>query len=453
MATSRQRARPDARLRLPKGVTTSLQQELPAVAEQVVAAVVAEVPSYSVPFRGRVGRNIENAVEIALGGFLELASSRQGFDHTTRVESVFEAAYALGRGEARSDRSMDALAAAYRVGARTAWRDLSAVAVDAGLSAAEIARFAELVFDYIDQLSQASVSGHADELESTGRIRERRREQLAQKILAGADPDALEEAAERAEWTPPDTLTAVVLPSSRAGSARAMLDARTLSAGDDAPGLDLLEAEPAEPGGGDRSVLLVPDAEGPARRALLQSLRGRDAAVGPARPWTRAASSLQRAVQARVLGPLRASAGLDAGAADGDVGAALDSEEHLAALVLTANPEALADLRERALAPLADLKPAAAEKLTATLRAWLLHHGRREDVAAALFVHPQTVRYRMGQLRELYGDRLEDPARVLELTVALAIDPPEEATASPPEDRTGARSGAEHPQRPGPPTR
>lgn len=41
-------------------------------------------------------------------------------------------------------------------------------------------------------------------------------------------------------------------------------------------------------------------------------------------------------------------------------------------------------------------------------------------MAAALFVHPQTVRYRMGQLRELYGDRLEDPATVLALTVALA---------------------------------
>jgi DNA-binding PucR family transcriptional regulator len=34
-------------------------------------------------------------------------------------------------------------------------------------------------------------------------------------------------------------------------------------------------------------------------------------------------------------------------------------------------------------------------------------------------VHPQTVRYRMGQLRELFGDRLDDPQRVLELTLAL----------------------------------
>ena len=34
-------------------------------------------------------------------------------------------------------------------------------------------------------------------------------------------------------------------------------------------------------------------------------------------------------------------------------------------------------------------------------------------------IHPQTVRYRMGQLRELFGDRLQDPSVVLELVIAL----------------------------------
>jgi DNA-binding PucR family transcriptional regulator len=101
---------------------------------------------------------------------------------------------------------------------------------------------------------------------------------------------------------------------------------------------------------------------------------------------------------------------------------ALDTEQHLTALVLGADPEALADLRQRALTPLAGLRPATAERLAETLRSWLLHQGRREEVAVDLVVHPQTVRYRMTQLRELYGDRLTDPAVVLELTVALALD-------------------------------
>jgi DNA-binding PucR family transcriptional regulator len=44
-------------------------------------------------------------------------------------------------------------------------------------------------------------------------------------------------------------------------------------------------------------------------------------------------------------------------------------------------------------------------------------------VAAELFVHPQTVRYRMGQLRELYGERLDDPQQVLHLVLALGAVP------------------------------
>jgi DNA-binding PucR family transcriptional regulator len=71
------------------------------------------------------------------------------------------------------------------------------------------------------------------------------------------------------------------------------------------------------------------------------------------------------------------------------------------------------------LAPLADLKPGTAQRLAETLRSWLLHQGRRDAVAEDLHIHAQTVRYRMGQLRELYGDRLDDPETVLGLVIAL----------------------------------
>ena len=99
-----------------------------------------------------------------------------------------------------------------------------------------------------------------------------------------------------------------------------------------------------------------------------------------------------------------------------------DTEDHLPELVLSADVDAFADLRARALAPLRTLPVATARRLEETLRAWLLHQGRRNEVAAALFVHPQTVRYRMTQLRQLYGARLDDPRTVLELTVALGVN-------------------------------
>lgn len=97
----------------------------------------------------------------------------------------------------------------------------------------------------------------------------------------------------------------------------------------------------------------------------------------------------------------------------------IDAADHLAALVLEENPGLRSDLRARVLAPLDAVRPQTRAKLEETLRAWLLCQGRRDDVAAMLFVHPQTVRYRMGQIRDLFGDRLQDPAVVLDLVLAL----------------------------------
>ncbi|SFP66299.1 PucR C-terminal helix-turn-helix domain-containing protein [Geodermatophilus dictyosporus] len=379
-------------------VAAVVRAELPSVAERTVAAIVVEVPSYAEAFRGPMGRRIENAVELALAGFLELATAIDGADASRPIAPAIEGAYALGRGEARTGRSMDALLAAYRVGARVAWRHMSGTAVAAGLSAGALARFAELVFAYIDQLSAASASGHADQLAASGRVRRRHLERLTELLVTGAPPYDLHAAAELADWTPPRTLTAVLLPEAGARDAMALLDARTLQAGEDLPG-----AEPST----ERAVLLVPDAEGFARAALVRALSGRGAVVGPPRPWVDARSSYSRALRALQLG-------LEP---EGEV--PVDTELRLADLVLRADGEALADLRAQVLAPLDDLPPGPREKLLETLRSWLLHHGRREQVAAELYVHPQTVRYRMGQLRERFGDRLDDPQTVLALTLAL----------------------------------
>jgi sugar diacid utilization regulator len=387
-------------LSIPDAVAEAMRRELPSVAEQTVAAIVVEVPSYADAFSGAMGRTIENAVQLALGGFLGMASASGGADASTPIQPALDGAYALGRGEARSGRSMDALLGAYRVGARVAWRHMAASAVRAGLTVEQLARFAELVFAYIDQLSAASVAGHSDELATSGRVRERYLERLADQLLGGGSRQDLAAAAERADWTPPRTLTAVILPEARVRGAMASLDPRTLRSTEEVPG-------PAS--SGERVVLLVPDAEGRSRPALLRSLGEREAVVGPARPWEEVDRSYARALRAVQLG------------LTGEGPEPLDTEGRLADLVLRADESALADLRAQALAPLADLGEGAREKLTETLRSWLLHHGRREAVAAELFVHPQTVRYRMGQLRELYGKRLEDPRTILMLTLALGV--------------------------------
>ena len=50
--------------------------------------------------------------------------------------------------------------------------------------------------------------------------------------------------------------------------------------------------------------------------------------------------------------------------------------------------------------------------------------GRCTRVAGELHVHPQTVRYRVAQLRELFGERLEDADARFELALALRAEPP-----------------------------
>lgn len=360
-----------------------------------MTAITDAVPAYADPFRGSLGRTIEGAVRAALDGFIDLASRPQGMVAGSQVQGVYQAAYDLGRGEARSGRSMDALAQAYRVGARVAWQHLSLTAVQGGLPAVDVARFAELVFAYIDELSDTSVRGHVDELASTGQLQLRRRERLFALLLAAEPLEVLLDAAERGNWTPPPHLVAVVMSEDDLRDGHGVLDENALTPGHDVPGL---EQRP------DLTVALAPVSTAAARTRLVRTLAETTAVVGPLRPWHQVATSYRRALQALALG--RSG----------------DTDAHLVEIVLGADPEALSDLRARALAPLAGLTPASRAKLTETLRAWLLHHGRRDEIASALYVHPQTVRYRVGQLRELFDDRLTDPASILELIVALGPD-------------------------------
>jgi hypothetical protein len=378
-------------------VVSGLRGQLPVVAERTVAAIVAEVAEYADPLRGELGGNITRAVELALGTFLRVAESSATMQPEGPIRAALEGAYALGRGEARAGRTMDALLSAYRVGARVAWRELGGTAVGAGVASATVVEFAELVFAYIDQLSASSVAGHTDELATSGRVRAQYLERLGRALIGGAPHDELVQRAERADWLPPDTLTAVLLPSSHASAVTSALDRRTLVLSADMTGSSLPE---------EITALLVPDVEG-SRAPLLQAMRDRPAVVGPTRVWTDAALSYRRAAKVLALGELRASP--------------IDTEDHLAALVLAADPEATADLRARMLRPLADLPVATAARLADTLRSWLLHQGRRDGVAEELFIHPQTVRYRMAQLRSLYGDRLRDPEEVFELVMALGV--------------------------------
>lgn len=379
----------EPQLSLPPELVEKLKGELPKVADAAVAAIIAEVPSYANALAGPMGQIIRNAVVLALGGFVQLGA--RGNQRRGRPAAAsMEGAYQLGRGEARSGRSMEALLAAYRVGSRVSWRQMAISLVEAGVDATTVAGYAELVFAYMDQLSDASATGHRDEVNESGRARQQLLDELARGLLDGVPRDTLEPLAARAEWKLPETLTAVLVPEAQGPVLLGVIAPDTLRLDDPASATQ-------------RTVLLVRDAR---RHALLRAVHGHGAVVGPTRPWAEVHSSYLRARRALALEHQSHSA-------------TLDTEEHLADLVVQADAEALRDLRAQVLAPLDGLSVTTREKLTETLRAWLLHQGRREAVAEALFVHPQTVRYRMGQLREAYGERLDDPDFVRDAVIAL----------------------------------
>ncbi|MBO0846500.1 MAG: PucR family transcriptional regulator, partial [Nocardioides sp.] len=60
-----------------------LRRRLPEVATHTITAVTDEVPSYAGAFGGPMGENIENAVQMALAGFLRLAARGRDADQAT----------------------------------------------------------------------------------------------------------------------------------------------------------------------------------------------------------------------------------------------------------------------------------------------------------------------------------------------------------------------------------
>jgi hypothetical protein len=377
---------------LPARVADVLRPLLPDLSEEIVAAVGREVAAYSRPMEGGFGRTVRSGTERALSRFLDLIADSRGDEGSARRIYV-----ELGRGEFAQGRSLDALLAAYRVGARIAWRRFVEAASAAGVEPEVVYRLGEAMFAYIDGLSAESVEGYAQAQTEAAGERQRRRRRLVAMLVEGpaADPEAVRAAARAAAWTLPRTLAAIVV----SGEAPGALAARF---GPDAIGADL----------DGLAVVLVGDPDAPGRAGVLErALSGSEAAIGPTVGWASAAESAARARLALRL------------VIEGTITAEppVRTEEHLPALLLNAEPALARGLAERWLEPLDSFAPRQGRKLRATLRAWLDHQGRVKPAARALAVHPQTVRYRLAQLREAFGATLDDPEGRLAVAIALRV--------------------------------
>jgi hypothetical protein len=374
---------------VPLAVADMVRPGLPGMVEDIIAAVRAEVVEYDQPLEGEFGRLFRDGAGAALQQFVDLL----GHDIDLPDDGVHRA---IGRAEFRAGRTLDALQSAYRVGARVAWRAAVELAEPA-LDPRTMTVFAEAIFAYIDRLADAAVAGYAREQSVLEGSAQTRRHALVALLTRGdtLDPDAVEQAAADAGWPLPTQLAVVAL--------------------GDADPLRLVHRMPVGTIGATvdgTSVLVVPDPDGPGRRRqLVAGLRRQPGVLGPTVPWSRTHVSARRAMTGWAL---------HTGGRMGSDPLAV-AEEHLLDLALVADEALAGDFVRTRLAPLEGMTPAARDRATQTLRAWLGAHGDVTATAGVLHIHPQSVRYRLSGLRDAFGGALDDPLGRLEVAAALRV--------------------------------
>ncbi len=372
---------------LPDKVGPVLRPVLDEVADEIIAAV-RTIPAYARPMEGEFGIGIRAGVQQALKHLLDEIEAGANVPRA----DVYSG---LGRGEMLAGRTLDSLLSAYRIGARVAWRRFASVGEAAGLAPETLYRIAESIFAYIDVLSAESAEGYALEQSAAAGEEELRRRRVVRMLVREPplEPAAIQAAASEADWRLPRDLAVLAIGDERHAAAAFGLPPDTIA-----------EAI------GELRCVIVPDPDGPGRmpeidRALVEA--GVRAGLGPPVAWTDASLSFARARAALAL--------------DGDSPGIVSARERAGELLLHSDPPLALELAADRLGPLASLSTGSRRRLTETLRAWLAEQGRIGPVAERLGIHPQTARYRLARLRELFGGALDDPDERFWIELALRV--------------------------------
>lgn len=391
---------------VPGDLASLFRRHIDEVAEEMICEIQRGVPEYARPLDDTYVRMVRLAVEGALNQFVNLID-----DPTSSWEDVAEVYREIGRAEAHEGRSLDALQTALRLGARVAWRRIAEETISLDISRQTLGRLAEAIFAFLDEIAGAATQGYTKAREQVAGEFEHRRRRLLDLMLAEppAAPQAITDLARLAQWRVPREVAVVVLyERGEERFSRPLLPPDVLS--------DINRREPC---------LVVPDPDGPGRGQVLETaLRDWVAAIGPTVPPTEAARSLRCAREALVL----ARRGI---LADDRLIRCVD---HMPTLVIFKDEELVQAVAQQRLAPLEKVRPRHRERLARTMLSCLQNGFNATEVAARLQVHPQTVRYRLHQLEELFGEHLYDPDIRLEfemvLHVWLAAEPSGNAGAS-----------------------
>ncbi|QKG24150.1 PucR family transcriptional regulator [Actinomadura verrucosospora] len=380
---------------IPAGLARRMRPLVDGAADGVLADVRRGGPGGVPPGDGRGAARIRAEIAAWLGHFLDLVDDPRG-----AWGRVAAAHRALGRDMAVRGRDLEEAHRALRRSARAAWRALTALAESLELDRETLGLIADAQFAYMDAVAAEAVRGWEAERPDRGagedEARRRRRARLLGLLLAGAGEEEITDAARAARWRVPRGVAAVAL------------HPRT-DPGPDGPFpalppdvlADLVGPEPA---------LVLPDPDGPGRGRLTDGLlRDWIVVIGPTVPPRRAAESMRWARHALAV--------TRRGHIDG--GAVVRCMDHVPLLVIFTAEDLIAHAADSRLAPLRALTRTQADRLAETLLSLLENNFNATEAGNRLHVHPQTVRYRLRHLEELFGADLQDPRRCLELEMIL----------------------------------
>ncbi|GAB3744808.1 PucR family transcriptional regulator [Amycolatopsis oliviviridis] len=375
--------------RLDASVLNRLEPDPAAIASAAMDQVRAGLRT---PLDDRTVANVQTTLDVALNAFF----TEIGQPGITTDCEVYRA---QGRAQHTAGRSLEEMLGFYQSAALGVWRQLTSAAPAVDLPTQAIVELGEALFAFIAELSAAAADGYAEARSQAARAGQARRDRLLGLLLTEppADPDVLDDAANQAAWTLPARLVVAV---TSADVAPRLLDRM--------PGSVLVGRHH------DLTAVAMPADRIEWYLGRLRDLLGDEqAGVGPAVPLRSAALGARRATALWRL--------TRTGALGGD--ALVHTTDHGIDLLLTADPGLAAEFSEDVLAPLAELPEPARQRLTATLTAWLARPDQPQAIGDELHVHVQTVRYRIRQLRTLFGGTIDDPAGRFALAIALRIGP------------------------------
>ncbi|HVK22854.1 MAG TPA: helix-turn-helix domain-containing protein [Actinokineospora sp.] len=360
------------------------------VAGEVVAEVRRSVPEFAATFAGPVGGLLPSAVQAVIlrGVDAVLAPGAPGDDWTEMFRGVGALAFAAGCPAA-------ALPAAYAVGERALCARMRAYGQKHKVSEQALTILTAAVSRQVQRLCEVSADGYGTARDNASDTLADRRARLLRVLLdeRAAERVVVQEAA-AARWPVPSAVVAVALRCPDAPTAPKPLGAHVLADFD-----------------GPRPCLVL-SADLVDRAALARAFPGWTVSIGPSVAIGEVRGSLRIAHKAIDLH----ERGLITG------GPVISCGDNGLALALFSDDFLMDQLVAKRLAPLADLTPRQRERMLATLHEWLANRGRAGDVAEALGVHPQTVRYRMHQLENLFADQLNDPHARFELELAVRAE-------------------------------